>query len=331
VSTSPSRLNRRQSLSLIGAMGLAAAAVTSPVLAQSGYPNQPIRIIVPWPVGTPPDVAARVVASKLPDLLKQPVTVENKPGASGTVGLMELMKAPADGYTLGDLHYATAATSTLYPSFKVDLNKDLVGIGQMEWSSNVLVVSPSLNVNSLPELIEYVKKNPSMYASAGVGTPAHFSGLMFLKAAGLEATHVPYNNFGQAIADVSTGRVTFMAMAAPPAVPQVLGGKLKALAVTGPQRNPTLKDIPTVTELKFPTMQSRTWSGLVVRAGTPKEIVDRLSRDMATVMAMPDVREQLVKQQLEAPTGTPEQFRELITRDIAFGTEFVKANGIKID
>lgn len=327
----PSQPNRRQALGRMSAVAAMAMTAGQASFAQGSYPGQPLRIIVPWATGTPPDVAARVVASKLPDLLKQSVLVENKPGASGTVGLMELMKAPADGYTLGDLHYATAATSSLYPGFKVDLAKDLVGIGQMEWSSNVLVVSPSLGVNSIQELVDHVKKNPGSFASSGVGSPAHFSGLMFLKATGLEAAHVPYNNFGQAIADVATGRVSFMVLAAPAAVPQVVGGKLKALAVTGPNRNPTLKDTPTVAELKFPSMQTRTWSGLVVRAGTPKDIVERLSKDLSTVMAMPDVRDQLVRQQLEAPTGTAEQFRELIRRDIAFGSEFVKGNGIKID
>lgn len=313
------------------ALALASLAGMAVPAAAQEFPNRPLRIIVPWAAGTPPDVAARAVASKLPELLKQPVVVENKPGASGTIGLSEVARAPADGYTLGELHFATATVASLYPQFKVDLTKDFIGVGQIEWGHNVLVVSPSLGVQTVPELVEYMKKNPAVFASSGIGTPAHLSGLMFLRATGTQAAHVPYNQFGQAIADVSTGRVTFMVLAAPAAVPQVQGGKLKALAVTGPQRNPNLRDVPTVAELNLTAMQSRTWSGLVVRAGTPKEAVDRLVRDIAAAMAMPEVREILLKQQVEIPTESVEQFRELIRRDTAFGVEFVKANGIKAD
>lgn len=306
------------------------ASIAAPAAAQD-FPNRPVRIVVPWAAGTPPDVAARAVASKLPELLKQPVVVENKPGASGTIGLAEVARAPADGYTLGALHFATAVVASLYPQFKTDLAKDFIGLGQIEWGHNVLVVSPTLGVQTVPELVEYMKKNPAVFASSGIGTPAHLSGLMFLRATGTQASHVPYNQFGQAIADVSTGRVTYMVLAAPAAVPQVLAGKLKALAVTGPQRNPSLPEVPTVAELKLPSMQSRTWSGLVVRTGTPKEAVDRLSRDIAAAMAMPEVRDILLKQQAEIPTGSVEQFRDLIRHDTAFGVEFVKANGIKAD
>ena len=186
-------------------------------------------------------------------------------------------------------------------------------------------------MQTVQDLVEHMKKTPAVFASSGVGSPAHLSGLMFLRATGTQASHVPYNQFGQAIADVSTGRVTYMVLAATAAVPQVQGGKLKALAVTGPQRNPNLRDVPTVAELQLQAMQSRTWSGLVVRADTPKEVVDRLSRDIAAAMATPEVRELLVKQQAEVPRESVEQFRELIRRDVSFGLDFVKANGIKAD
>jgi tripartite-type tricarboxylate transporter receptor subunit TctC len=317
--------NRRQALTTIVA-GLAA-----PSFAQSAYPSQGLRIVVPFAAGTPPDVTARVIAAKLPELLKQPVIIENKAGATGTIGMSEVARAPADGYTLGALHYATATIASLYPGFKVDITKDFVGVGQIEWGHNILVVSPSLGVNTVPELIALLKKTPGTFGSSGVGSPAHLSGVMLLRAAGVDAAHVPYNNFGQAIGDVASGRVTFMVLAAPAAVPQVQGGRMKALAVTGPVRNPNLKDVPTVSELNLPSMQSRTWSGLVVRSNTPKEIVDRLSRDIATVMAMPDVREQLIKTQAEVPSETVAQFRDLIRRDVEGGVTFVKANNIKID
>ncbi|MEY4757286.1 MAG: hypothetical protein RJA34_2184 [Pseudomonadota bacterium] len=313
------------------ALAALTATLATPSFGQDKYPSQAIRIIVPWATGTPPDVAARIVASKLPELLKQPVVVENKPGASGTLGMSELNRAPADGYTVGAMHFASVAIASLFPNFKVDLAKDVVGVGQIEWGHNILVVSPSLNLNSAQELIDYLKKNPGQFGSSGVGSPAHLSGVMFLRAAGIDATHVPYNQFGQAITDVATGRVTFMILAAPAAVPQVLGGRLKALAATSPARNPNLKDVPTFAELKMPTVQSRTWSGLVVRAGTPKDIVDRLSRDIATVMAMPDIRELLLKQQIEIPTESVDQFRDLIRRDVEFGANFVKANGIRLE
>ncbi|MEN9905688.1 MAG: hypothetical protein RLZZ555_2253 [Pseudomonadota bacterium] len=323
---------KRRALGRLAAAGLMLGVLAPVAQANDPFPNKPVRIIVPWAAGTPPDVAARVVATKLPDLLKQPVTVENRPGASGTIGLTEVARAPADGYTIGALHFATAAVTSLFPQFKTDLTKDFVGLGQIEWGHNVLVVSPSLGVNSVQDLVEHVKKNDkAVFASSGVGTPAHLAGLMFTRATNTQVAHVPYNQFGQAITDVSTGRVTYMALAAPAAVPQVLGGKLKALAVTGPQRNPNLPDVPTVAELKLPTMQSRTWSGLVARADTPKEVIDRLSRDIATVMAMPEVREALARQQIELPSGSVEQFREQIRRDVAFGKDFVKANSIRLE
>ncbi|TRZ69390.1 MAG: tripartite tricarboxylate transporter substrate binding protein [Comamonadaceae bacterium] len=312
-------------------LGLLLATLSLGSAAQERYPSRTVRIIVPWGPGTPPDVAARVVASKLPELLKQPVIVENRPGASGTIGLAEVARSPADGYTIGALHYSTAAIASLYPQFKVDLVKDMKGVGQMEWGHNILVVSPSLGVKTVAELIEYVKRNPSTFASAGVGTPAHLSGVMFQRATNTEATHIPYNQFGQAVLDVSTGRVTYMVLAAPAAVPQILGGKLLALAVTGPTRNSNVRDIPTVSELKLASMQSRTWSGLVVRSDTPKEVIDRLSRDIASVMAMPEVRESLAKQQIEIPMETTEQFRDLIRKDVEFGANFVRVNGIKLD
>jgi tripartite-type tricarboxylate transporter receptor subunit TctC len=324
-------INRR-ALGRLAAAGLVLGALAPVAQANDPFPSKPVRIVVPWAAGTPPDVAARVVASRLPELLKQPVTVENRPGASGTIGLTEVARAPADGYTICALHFATAAVTSLFPQFKPDLTKDFVGLGQIEWGHNVLVVSPTLGVNNVQELIEHVKMNDkAVYASSGVGTPAHLAGLMFTRATSTQAAHVPYNQFGQAITDVSTGRVTYMALAAPAAVPQVLGGKLKALAVTGPQRNPNLPDVPTVAELKLPAMQSRTWSGLVARADVPKPVIDRLSRDIAAVMAMPEVREALARQQVELPSGSVEQFREQIRRDVAFGREFVKTNAIRLD
>lgn len=323
-------ITRRELGLLAAAAGLGTLAPTA--RAQDKFPSRPLRIIVPWAAGTPPDVAARAVATKLPELFKQSVVVENRPGASGTIGLAEVARAPADGYTLGALHFATAAVASLYPQFKVDLAKDFIGVGQIEWGHNVLVVSPSLGINTVPELVDHLKKNDkASFASSGVGSPAHLTGLMFLRETGTQASHAPYNQFGQAITDVATGRVSFMVLAATAAVPQVLGGKLKALAVTGPQRNSNLPSVPTVAELKMPKMQSRTWSGLVARADTPKEVLERLARDIASAMTMPEVREVLVKQQAEVPAESVEQFRELIRRDAAYGVEFVKANNIRAD
>ena len=319
---------RRLRTWLLGAALVAAAPIVG---AQDKYPTKPIRIVVPWAAGTPPDVAARVVAAPLQQALGQTVLVENRPGASGTIGLGEVARSPADGYTLGALHYATATVISLYPQAKLDLNKDFIGIGQMEWGHNVLVVSPSLGVDTVAALVEFVKKNPASFASSGVGTPAHLTGLVFQRSTDTQAAHVPYNNFGQAIADVATGRVTYMLLAAPAAVPQVLGGKLKALAVTGPARNPSLPAVPTVAEAKLPAVQSRTWSGLIARADTPRGVVELLARELARVTAMPEVREQLAKLQGEAPSESLAQFRELIRRDAEQGVKFVRDNGIKAD
>lgn len=178
----------------------------------------------------------------------------------------------------------------------------------------------------------YIKSHPdASFASAGVGTPAHLSGLSLLKQIGASAAHIPYNQFSMAISDVSTGRVTFMVLAAPAAVPQIQGGKLKALAVTSPTRNQNLPDVPTVVEAGMPGMQSRTWTGLVVRSDTPEAIANRLSDAIASTMKLADVRENVVKQQAEVPGGSVDLFRELIAKDAEVGRMFVKNNGIKLD
>lgn len=318
----------RRKIGLLIAGGL----FSSMVLGQESYPSKPLKIIVPWGPGTPPDVAARIVANKLPEFIRQPVVVENRPGASGTLGLMELKRAPADGYTLVALNQATVTVESLYPQTRLSITKDFLGVGQLEWGHNILVVSPSLGLNNLQDLVGYIKSHPdASFASAGVGTPAHLSGLSLLKQIGASAAHIPYNQFSMAISDVSTGRVTFMVLAAPAAVPQIQGGKLKALAVTSPTRNQNLPDVPTVVEAGMPGMQSRTWTGLVVRSDTPEAIANRLSDAIASTMKLADVRENVVKQQAEVPGGSVDLFRELIAKDAEVGRMFVKNNGIKLD
>ena len=309
--------------------GLLLAGISLAVNAQDKFPSRPVRIVVPWAAGTPPDVAARAVAAKLPELLKQPVVIENRPGASGTLGLGEVARAPADGYTIGALHYATATVASLYPQMKFDLVKDLTGIGQIEWGHNVLVVSPSLGVNSVPELIEHLRRTPASYASSGVGTPAHLSGLMFQRATGIEATHVPYRGIAPAINDLQGGHVEFIVAGTASALPLVRGGTAKPLAILSKSRSALLPQVPTAVEQGVNT-ESAGWYGVLAPAGTPEDILQKLSNTLVAAVATPEFRERLQSLAGDPQGSNAAQFGQFIKAETQrFGT-LISTQGIQL-
>ncbi|HKA78830.1 MAG TPA: tripartite tricarboxylate transporter substrate binding protein, partial [Xanthobacteraceae bacterium] len=254
-------MNRRAFLTGAAAFGLGAAAF-GPARAQS-FPSNVIRIVVPYSASTPPDILARVVATALTEGEGWNVIVENKPGGVMTIGATEVLKQPADGHTLFSVTAPFAAIPGLVPDAKFKIETDFAPLIQTGTAYNVLVVNPSVPVHSVAELIAYLKKDPGRYtfSSGGFGTPAHLLGELFKLETGVQTTHVPYNQFPQAIADLISGVNTYQFIAMMPVVQHINTGKLRALAVMARKRVAPLKDVPTIVEAGYPQLASEDWGG----------------------------------------------------------------------
>lgn len=317
-------------LSFFGAVMLM-LGLAHPADAQ-GYPVKPIRFVVSVFPGSPIDVLARLLGPKLSDSLGQPVVVENRGGAGGTIGMAQLAKMPPDGYSIGMMPMPVTAAPSIYP-LQYDTLRDFVPVVQLVWQYNILVVNPSMPANSVAELVALVKANPDKYhyASGGNGTPAHLSGEFFKMFAGINMVHVPYKTLVPALTDVIAGRVPIIFGASAPTMPHVKSGRLRALAVTGPARMAPLPDVPTIAESGFAGFQVGDWQGVVVPAGTPPEIVARLNAEFRKILDLPDIRERLGATAMEPVGGTPEQFGELIRSEIEKWARVVKEAGIKAD
>jgi tripartite-type tricarboxylate transporter receptor subunit TctC len=317
----------------IAAMLLALAALgRAPALAQP-YPSKPIRLVVPAAPSTPIDIVSRVVAERVSVEVGQPVVVELRPGATGAVGAVEVLKQPADGYTLMITYMPMSVAQSIYAAVPFDLRRDFVPLGQTVWSYNVLVVHPSVAVRSPRELAQLLGSQPGKlsFPSGGPGTPAHIAGELFKLETGTQALHVPYNQFPQAIADLLGGQHQFMFAATPPMIPHIAAGKLRALAVTGPERIPALKDVPTMIEAGFPDFVIRDWQGVVARAGVPAEVVQKIGGAIRKAMHAHEVRAVLAKLGADAAAGTPEDFGRLIDAEIARWAKVAKAANIRVE
>lgn len=281
------------------------------------YPDRPITILVGYPAGSPPDVVTRIVADKFAALTGQPAVVVNKPGASGTIALRDLVNGRADGYTLMALASPTISVLSLYPNVTADPAKDLAPVVQIEWDYNVLVTGKALAVNSMKDLIALLKSKPGKMsnASGGIGTPAHIVGELMKIETGTSAVHVPYAQFMQTIGDLATGRIDFMVMGAAVAVPQVQSGQLRALAVTSPARLAGLPTVPTFGEEGFAGAAARGWIALVAKGGTPPDIVARLNRAVNDSLVLPEVRSGLERLQSQPAGGTPQELAKLLASE----------------
>ena len=297
-----------------------------------GYPLKPIRFVVSVFPGSPIDVLARLLGPKLSDGLGQPVVVENRGGAGGTIGMAQLAKMPPDGYSIGMMPMPVTVAHSIYP-LQYDTLRDFVPVVQLVWQYNILVVNPSLPVNSVAELVALIKANPGkyLYASGGNGTPAHLSGEFFKIFAGINMVHVPYKTLVPALTDVIAGRVPIIFGASAPTMPHVKSGRLRALGVTGPARMAPLPDVPTIAESGFAGFQVGDWQGVIAPAGTPPAIVARLNAEFRKILELPDIRQRLSATGMEPVGGTPEQFGELIRSEIAKWARVVKEAGIKAD
>lgn len=292
----------------------------------------PLRIIVGFGPGSPPDIETRTLTAPLRKLLDRPVVVENRPGASGTLALQDLMNQRNDGSILLALPAPTAWILSLYPSVHVDLAKDITPIGQINWDYNVLVVGNMSPAHSVDQLIATLKAKPGKmnFASAGYGTPAHLVATLLTNKTQTSANHVPYSQFAQAVQDVIAGRVDFMIMGAAVAVPQIQGGKLRALAVTSPKRLPALPEIPTFAEVGMPNMSVGSWVGLVAKSGMPASVIDKLNHALNEALLTPEVRIGLATLQSEPAAGTAEEFGKRIIGDAEIWKRVIKEANITL-
>ena len=297
------------------------------------FPGKPVRMIVPWPPGTPADVSGRILAERLAAGLGQPVVVENKPGAAGTIGMSEVLRQPADGHTLYMLSSASLVAPMLFPGQSIDFGKSLQPVGMVAWSYNVLVVPTASALKETRDIVQASRTKPDSlnFASGGNGTPAHLAGELFKQQTGISTSHVPYNQFSMAIGDLLADRANFMFLTASAAIPQIQGGKLRPLAVTGARRLPALADVPTMAEQGFGEFVLRSFDGMTVKAGTPQSIVDRLNAELNKALSSAEVRERLRPLALEAEAMTPAAFGQTIEAESDKWMRIGRAAKIKAD
>jgi tripartite-type tricarboxylate transporter receptor subunit TctC len=324
-------MKKLTAISLFAALlALAASGATQ----AQGYPNKPLRYIVNFAPGGTTDILARLVAPKLGDALGQPVVVENRAGAGGSVGAEALAKSAPDGYTIGGGTVSSHAINvTLYSRLPYDPIRDFAPITMLATLPNMLVVHPSLGVNSVQELITLLKANPNKYSfgSAGNGTSQHISGEMFQMMTGTKMQHIPYKGSGPMIPDLLAGTIGMSFENITTAFPPVQNGRLKALAVTTSKRSFVAPNVPTMTESGLTGYDITSWQALFAPAGTPVDIVARLQAEVAKILRMPDVVKRLQELGLD-PGGMPsEELAALIKSDIPRLGRIVRESGARVD
>ena len=312
------------------AAACAAAVFSFPVAAQE-YPAKPVRIIVGFPPGGATDLVARAMAPKYNTLLKQPFIVDNRAGANGVIGSDLAAKATPDGYVI---HLATIGSLVLSPAttrVPYDPLKDFAPISQAVALQNIFIVHPNLPPRTLKELIALAKARPGKlnFASSGPASPGHLAGELFKSMAGVNMVHVPYKGGGPAMVDLIAGHVEIFVAVISTAVPQVKAGKARALAVTGPRRAEALSSVPTVAESGLKGYEATNWYGYVAPPGTPRPVIDRLHKATVAVLEMPDVKQGLLDQGIDAAPSSPEQFAAYIKSEIAKWTKVIKAANLK--
>jgi len=324
----------RRRHAVVAIASLLFAAVLPAAHAADAFPDRPVRLIVPFPPGGGTDILARPMAQKLGEMWKQPVVVDNRPGAGGSVGTEQGAHAPADGLTvvLGTVG-THAINQSLYPKLQFDALRDTAAVMIVANTPNVLVVHPSVKANSVPELIALAKAEPGKlnYASPGNGTPPHLAAEIFKSmAGGLQITHVPYRGSGPALTDLLAGQVQVMIANAPAVLPYIRSGKLRALGSSSATRPPSLGDLPTIGET-LRGYEADTWYGLFVPAGTPPDRIAKLRDDVAKVLRDPEIVRLFSEQGADIVADSPESATKRVRADIAKWREVIRANQVSVD
>jgi len=313
---------------------LCLAWIASSASAADAYPSKSIRMVVPFNAGGTTDILARAIGQKLSEVFGQQVVVDNRAGAGGNIGADVVAKSAPDGYTLLMGTVGTHAINpSLYAKMPFDHLKDFVPITQVAAVSNVLVVHPSVPAKSVAELIALAKAKPGKlnFASSGNGTSIHLSGELFKTLTGVDMVHIPYKGSAPAITDLLGGQVNLMFDNLPSALPHIKTGKLRALGVTSSKRAPALPDAPTIAEAGVPGFEATSWFGVFAPAGTPKEVVARLHKEIVKALNSPDTKERLSGQGADLIGNTPEQFAAYIAAETTKWAKVVKASGAKVD
>jgi tripartite-type tricarboxylate transporter receptor subunit TctC len=311
--------------------GLISAGAAQAQSADVRWPERPIRFIVPFTAGSSSDTVARLVAQKLGERLGQQLVVENRVGGGGGLGTAEVARAEADGHTLGLANTSTHAVAASLAAIAYDPVKDFAPISMLGSSPFVLALYPGVPAQTVQDLIALAKAKPRMlnYASAGPATLAHLSGALFEKLAKIELTHVPYRGTAQSTLDLLEGRVEMQFGTIPPTLTHIRAGKLRALAVTGAERNPALPDVPTIAESGLPGYECSLWQAIVAPAATSAAIVTRLNREVTAVLNDPEVRAAFAKHGVEPEPGSPEALGARIRDDVQKWRDVITGAGIR--
>jgi len=318
-------MERRTCLAMAVGSASTHAVARSPRAQGNAWPNRPVRIVVPFGLGGSADVAARFLAEPLSQAFGQPVVIENRPGAGGTIGADTVAKASPDGLTLLMMSNTHTANETLLPQRPYQLMRDLSAVAFVNVAYHVLAVHPSLPAQTLAELIAYARANPGRldYASSGPGTPYHIAGEVFRSMAGIEITHVPFRGSNEARTALIAGQVPMMFDAIPTMAEQARGGRVRALATTGPQRSPLLPELPAVAEV-LPGYEASIWLGLMGPAAMPEALRERVNGEVNRIMSLAATREAQLRAGAQTQPMTIAQFDAFLRTDITRQAEWIR-------
>ena len=293
------------------------------------YPERPVTIVVGYSAGGTTDVIARAIANGLSQELDQSFIVENRPGANSNIGTAQVAAAPADGYTLLVTTISNTTNATLYDSLSFDISSDFAPIGSIGMVPNVLVVPATASMQSYEDYVKYARENPGKltFASAGTGSSIHLSGELFKHRLKLDMLHVPYKGSGPAITDLIGGQTDSMFDNLPSALPHIQSERLRALAVTSPERAGQLPDVPTISELGLEGFEAYSWTGLSAPAGTPDDVIATLSAALERVLQKPETKEQLYKLGVTTRISSPDEFKEFIEAEVDKWAVVIRESG----